>query len=271
MHYDPIKSIIGNTVRAIPIVRVLFYKALGAIFLREWYVKQELRRQLADRTQPFDVYDAGSGFGQYSYFIATRFPHARIHAVDVKTEQIADCSVFFNERGISNCLFSVEDLTQIVHTNRFDLVLSVDVMEHIPDDIGVFRNFYRALKPGGTLIINTPSNLGGSDAHDEHAESFIGEHARNGYGADEIRTKLESTGFRVDSVRYTYGVWGSRYWHLALKYPMMLLNVSNVFFIILPVYYLFVFPIVLPMMYLDYTSENTTGTGLNVVARKIGN
>jgi len=268
MHYDPIKSSIGNIVRAVPLLRIAFYKMLGLIFLREWHVKRVLRQQLGERTQPFDVYDAGSGFGQYSYYMATRFPKARINAIDVKSEQVADCNLFFQKRGLENCAFTVEDLTLIDHENRFDFILSVDVMEHIHDDVTVFRNFFRALKPGGTLFVNTPSNLGGSDAHDEHDESFIGEHARNGYGADEIRDKLASVGFRVDSIRYTYGPWGARYWRLALKIPMTLLNLSKAFFLLLPFYYVIVLPLVLPMMYLDYTADNSTGTGLNVVARK---
>jgi SAM-dependent methyltransferase len=268
MKYDPIKNVLGSAVRRIPVLRIAFYKLLGILFLREWYVKRELRRQLDGRTVPVDVYDAGSGFGQYSYYMATHFPAARIYAVDVKEEQIDDCRSFFGRRGLTQCTFAMEDLTQITHENRFDLVLSVDVMEHIPDDIGVFRNFYRAMRPGGTLFINTPSNLGGSDAHSEGDESFIEEHARNGYGAEEIGTKLTSAGFSVESIRYTYGPWGSRYWRLALKYPLLLVNISKLFLVLLPFYYLAVLPVVLPMMWLDYRSENVAGTGLNVVAKK---
>jgi SAM-dependent methyltransferase len=141
-------------------------------------------------------------------------------------------------------------------------------MEHIPDDVGVFRNFFRALKPGGTLFINTPSNLGGSDAHSEEEESFIGEHARNGYGTDEIKTKLEAAEFTVESIRYTYGPWGDRYWKLGIKYPMQLLNTSKIFFLILPFYFLLTLPIILPMMWCDYKASNPSGTGLNVLAKK---
>ncbi len=37
------------------------------------------------------------------------------------------------------------------------------------------------LKKDGFVVISTPSIYGGSDAHDEHDDSFIEEHARNGY------------------------------------------------------------------------------------------
>jgi 2-polyprenyl-3-methyl-5-hydroxy-6-metoxy-1,4-benzoquinol methylase len=269
MHYDPIKNIFGNVVRKNPQLRILFYKLLGVMFLREWYVKRELRNQLGSRKNSFMLYDAGSGFGQYSYYIAKHFPLATIYGIDLKEEQVADCTYFFHSVGLARCSFAVEDLTQIQHTDKFDFILSVDVMEHIPDDMGVFRNFFRALKSGGTLLINTPSNLGGSDAHSETEESFIGEHARNGYGVEEIRQKLESAGFTITSIRYTYGTWGSRYWKLGIKIPMQLLNISKIFFAVLPFYYLIVIPLMLPMMWLDFHGENKTGTGLNVLARKV--
>ena len=269
MHYDPIKKVFGDVIRKNPQLRILFYKLLGVMFLREWYVKRELRRQLANLSKPFTIYDAGSGFGQYAYYIAKKFPLASIYGIDLKEEQVNDCNNFFHSIGLTRCSFAVEDLIQIEHSAQFDFILSVDVMEHIPDDITVFNNFSRALKPEGTLFINTPSNLGGSDAHSEEDESFVGEHARNGYGAEEIQKKLESAGFKVMSIRYTYGTWGNRYWKLAIKYPMRMLNASKIFFIMLPFYYIIALPLIMPMMWLDYNSENKTGTGLNVTAKKV--
>jgi 2-polyprenyl-3-methyl-5-hydroxy-6-metoxy-1,4-benzoquinol methylase len=269
MHYDPIKNIFGNVARRNPWLRILFYKILGLMFLREWHVKRELRRQFSGLNKPFTVYDAGSGFGQYSYYIAKQFSLASIYGTDLKEEQVADCNQFFPAVGLTQCSFAAEDLTKIQHSEKFDFILSVDVMEHIQDDACVFRNFFRALKSSGTLFINTPSNLGGSDAHSDKEESFIGEHARNGYGAAEIQKKLSSAGFTVESIRFTYGKWGNRYWKMGIKYPMQLLNVSKIFFAVLLLYYIIVLPLILPMMWLDYVADNKAGTGLNVLAKKV--
>jgi hypothetical protein len=111
--------------------------------------------------------------------------------------------------------------------------------------------------------------LGGSDVHSEDDRSFVEEHARNGYGMEEIRSKLEAAGFRVEMIRYTYGHWGTFAWRLGIKFPLLLLNTSKGFFILLPLYYIIVLPLVLPMMWLDYITDNKTGTGLNVVAKKV--
>lgn len=268
MKYDPIKKVIGDVVRESVPLRRLFYKILGMMFLREWHVKRELRLLLGNTPSPKQIYDAGCGFGQYSYYCATRFPGASIYAVDVKSEQIEDCTRFFRNAGLMNTSFAVEDLTQIRHENKFDLAISVDVMEHIPDDVGVFRNLHRSLRPGGKLLVNTPSDLGGSDAHGPEDESFIEEHARNGYGVEEIRTKLTSVGFKVDKIRFAYGPWGSVAWRLGIKIPMLLLNVSKAFFLLLPFYYLITLPFTLLLMYLDYAGTNKAGTGLVVIASK---
>ena len=81
MHYDPIKNTIGSLVRKSPFLRKLFYFGLGMMFLREWYVKRRIK-QLYLNNPPNDILDAGSGFGQYSYFMAKRFPNAKIISVD---------------------------------------------------------------------------------------------------------------------------------------------------------------------------------------------
>ncbi len=74
--------------------------------------------------------------------------------------------------------------------NCFDIILSVDVMEHIEEDVLVFKNFYNSLKNNGVILISTPSDQGGSDVHNDHEESFIDEHVRDGYSIKGITDKL---------------------------------------------------------------------------------
>jgi len=267
MRYDPIKDIIAHTVRGNTLARKLFYALLGVLFLREWHVKRELRR--VHRMRPLRaVFDAGTGFGQYSYYCRRRFSPGTILAVDVKKEYIADLAAFFLRIGWSDIRCTVEDLTQPLHAGEFDLILSVDVMEHIADDVSVFRNFHRALQPGGVVIVNTPSTLGGSDAHAAGDESFIEEHARVGYDPDDLTRKLESAGLSVERRQYTYGRWGAAAWKLGIKAPMSMLGRTRLSFFILPIYYLVTFPVTLLLMLLDYTFPPSRGSGLLFTARK---
>jgi len=132
----------------------------------------------------------------------------------------------------------------------------------------VFRNFFESLKTGGTLLISTPSDKGGSDVHNVDDESFIGEHVRNGYSIDEISSKLAVAGFKEVNASYTYGKPGSISWQLAMKYPVKMVNISKLFFIILPFYYLLFFPVSLILNIFDLRFKHKSGTGLLVTARK---
>ncbi len=160
MHYDPVKDIFANIIRKIPLLRILFYKLLDIMFLRSWYVRRELRnlRKILGEKE-ISIYDAGTGYGQYSYFMARKLQPNNIYAVDVKEKWINDCREFFQNRNHANIKFGIEDLTEIAHVNKFDLIVSVDVMEHIVDDVKVFKNFYEALKAWRFFVNQHTFNL----------------------------------------------------------------------------------------------------------------
>ncbi len=269
MYYDPVKDVFASTIRRFPFLRIIFYKILNIFFLRTWYVKRELKKIRKNLGQKeIDIFDAGTGYGQYTYFMSENLRPNKIYAVDVKEDWIKNNKEFFKSRNISNVNFNIEDLTTINHKDKFDLVVCVDVMEHIEDDIKVFKNFFNSLKHGGYLLINTPSVFGGSDVHEGDEESFIGEHARVGYSDNDLKEKLSTAGFKEFYFNYTYGFWGDKAWRLAIKYPMLLLNISKIFFLVLPVYYLITFPFALIMMFLDYSYENKIGSGITFITKK---
>ena len=267
MKYDSVKNVFGKAVSRNVFLRRIFYFLLDLMFLRTWHVKKTVKR-LFNRQDKLEIYDAGMGFGQYTYFLAKRFPSSNILAIDVKEEQVDDCRYFFGKRGFKCVEFKIEDLTEISYKNNFDFILSVDVMEHIVEDELVFRNFSEALKSGGKLLINTPSNLGGSDAHSDEDESFIEEHARNGYGKDEIIEKITKAGLKVKEFKYTYGKYGKIYWRFGIKYPILMAGASKMLILILPLYYLFTLWFILIFMWLDLISDNEEGTGIILIAEK---
>lgn len=266
MEYDPIKKDLGIVFNQALVLRKLFYKLLDLLLLRTWHIHRELRAW-PKIDQAFNMLDAGSGFGQYSFYVANRNKKATIKAVDVKDDQIADCKQFFGKCGLTNVEFEVGDLTQPHATNKYDLVLCVDVMEHILEDVTVFKHFHQSMTPGAMLLISTPSDQGGSNA-DEHGESFIGEHVRDGYPVAEMADKLKQAGFSKSEILYSYGAPGKIAWKLSMKYPMSMLNITKLFFIVLPFYYVVAYPIAFVLNYMDTYSTHKTGTGLIVKAWK---
>ena len=268
MQYDNVKQLLGNVFNRNPFLRKCFYAMLDLLLLRAWHIKKELRR--LTKTMPADaaVFDAGAGFGQYTHYMSKLGRRWQIRAVDVKAGQVDDCNRFFAQTGRSDRVhFEVADLTGFCEPDKYHLAISIDVMEHIPDDTAVFRNICNSLKQGGVLLISTPSDKGGSGAGDHHG-SFIDEHVRDGYNADEIRSKLIRAGFSEVDVQYTYGRPGHVSWLLSMKYPMLMLGKSKLFFILLPVYYLVILPFCLLLNWLDVVTQHKSGTGLKVKATK---
>ena len=273
MEYDPIKKRLGKVFNRTPLLRKYFYALLDLLLLRAWHVYKELRllkkRSFSGNIR---ILDAGSGFGQYSYRMTRIFAGSIIKGVDVKQEQIDDCNRFFTLAGIRERVnFEYGDLTTFIEPYSYDLILSVDVMEHIEEDELVFSNFYKSLRNNGVLLISTPSDKGGSDTHEHDPDSvhgFIEEHVRDGYGIDDITQKLHNAGFSDIEARYSYGVPGSLSWKFSMKYPILMLGKSKLFFVLLPFYYLITFPFCALLNYFDVILLQKTGTGLIVKATK---
>ncbi|WKZ65376.1 MAG: class I SAM-dependent methyltransferase [Flavobacteriales bacterium] len=272
MQYDPVKRRLGIVFNRTPALRMLFYRLLDLLLLRCWHIQRELRAWIAQRQasgKPVEaIYDAGAGFGQYSYWLSGLLPQARITAIDVKDEQVADCNAFFQRIGRPQVMFEVGDVTRFTKPNAFDLVVCVDVMEHILEDEAALRCYSTSLKEGGMLIISTPSDQGGSDVHEEGEGSFIEEHVRDGYNIDDIRAKCLRNGFSQVEPRYSYGAPGKISWKLSMKWPLLMLQASKAFFIVLPFYYLLAYPIAFVLNMADVRMTHSTGTGLIVKAWK---
>ena len=243
MQYEPIKKSLGRFFAGSRFMRRTLYLLLDLLLLRTWHVKKALRKIALQFPGNASVLDAGSGFGQYTWRMSKMNTLWQIKAVDINNEQTEDCNRFFIKTGLSDRVtFHTGDLTALDDQNSYNLILSVDVMEHIEQDVLVFQNFYRALKNNGILLISTPSDKGGSDVRNDEDESFIDEHVRDGYSIKDITEKLSQAGFRNIETGYTYGKPGNISWRLSMKYPVKMLNISYLFFIILPFYYLIFFP-----------------------------
>jgi len=269
LHYDPIKRSLGEVFNRTPLLRRLFYHLLDLLLLRTWHVHRELRQWAKGRTnEAITILDAGSGYGQYTYWLTGLSKKWQILAVDVKDEQVADSNRFFRQIRRPNAQFAVQDLVLYQEPNTFDLALSVDVMEHILEDVEVFRNVHASLKDGGMLLIATPSDQGGSDVHGDGETSFIEEHVRDGYNIHEIQQKLRTAGFERIEARYSYGEPGQISWRLSMKYPILMLGYSRWFFVLLPFYFLLTFPLCLLLNWLDARTTHDSGTGLIVKAWK---
>jgi SAM-dependent methyltransferase len=75
-------------------------------------------------------------------------------------------------------------------------VVAVNVLEHVPDDVGALRAFRRLLRPGGRVVLFVPAFEFAMSRFDEE----IGHQRR--YRAATLRDALEGAGFVVERVHY---------------------------------------------------------------------
>ena len=265
MDYDPVKHKIQSALGENAAARKVFFAVMDRLFLRSRYVARELSRLRAEGFTPEEILDAGSGFGQYGFRMARTFPGAKVSGLDVKADLVASGNRFAAKAGIGNVSFATGDLLDLGFDARFDLALSVDVIEHIEDDRRVLSNVAQALKPGGRFILTTPYWAGDAPGQEPFV---VGEHVRPGYSEQELREKLAAAGLELEKFTITYGPWGQRAWRLLQKNPIGWLSGRFWLAPAVGVYLGLAYPVAWAFMQLDMRAHNGDGEGILAVARK---
>ena len=81
--------------------------------------------------------------------------------------------------------------------NSVDIVVALNVLEHIEDDYGAVEQICKILKPGGILIIELPFNQNLYDSFDEALFHF------RRYSLDRVNNLATKSGMKTTAVAYT--------------------------------------------------------------------
>lgn len=154
---------------------------------------------------PHHVLDAGCGRGVFSYQLARKFPQAQVVGVDIDVQQLQINTIIAERVGLKNLSFRVADITKLPFKEEFDLILSVDNLEHLEDDRIGLANLYQSLKPGGELVLHVPGYERRWFFMRFKTNFDVPGHHRPGYRLEDICVKLREMGFVVDSAHYTFG------------------------------------------------------------------
>ena len=80
--------------------------------------------------------------------------------------------------------------------NEYDLVALLDVLEHVPDDLGSLRAIHRRLKPGGALLLTVPANPWMWSAHDAAHHHF------RRYTKKQLKELFLRSGLEIELLSY---------------------------------------------------------------------
>ncbi len=206
---------------------------------------------------PSRVLDAGSGIGAYSMALAQMYSSAEIVGCELDASKALFCRQLAQKLRVPNLRFIEADISREgAIDDSFDLIICIDVLEHVRNYKGTLSNFARWLKPGGSLYLHTPQ----SDQkrflkqfrHWEHPD-----HVREGFSGPGLQIDLRKAGFdEIDCVE-TFGTWGRLAWelnHASLKWSLALAAL--------------LFPPIYALGRLDLITKRTDGLGLSILARR---
>ena len=162
---------------------------LGAGVADHWYYRAKARA--LDRVAgpaPGRVLDVGAGAGFFSRHLLARGATAAV-CVDPGYEADRD-----------DCVAGKPLLFRRMPPDAAaDLVLMMDVLEHVDDDVGLARSYVSAAAPGTRLIATVPAFQWMWSGHDDFLEH------RRRYTLTGLRHVLSAAGLQTEGGRYLYG------------------------------------------------------------------
>lgn len=130
--------------------------------------------------------EIGCGTGYVLSGVAAAFPDAKISGSEIFTE-----GLFFAASRVKGAKFMQMDGTRIPFVDEFDVIGVFDVIEHIDDDESVLAGIYKAVKPGGYMLLTVPQHPSLWSSADDYWC-----HVRR-YTSTEIHQKIVRAGFEI--------------------------------------------------------------------------
>jgi ubiquinone/menaquinone biosynthesis C-methylase UbiE len=234
-------------------IRVVGVPEIG-FRLRGMYFKRALKLLPRDLRRALD---AGSGIGAYSLLLARRYPSAAVVGCDIDQSKTAFCNHLREELRVDNVSFVSSDVTELDHRwDPFDMVVCIDVLEHVPAYQSALKRFRDVLRPGGYLYVHVPQT---------HQRRIFrrfdnwhhDDHVREGFSPSELTKELEVLGFRIVLTRETFGFLGKLAWelnHMTLQFHLALAGA--------------LFPLLRLIAQFDGPGFGQRGLGISILAQK---
>lgn len=107
------------------------------------------------------VLEIGCGRGDFSLWLAQKYPLAAITGIDFSDSAIAVALAKLSRHNLS-LRFLVDDAENLhFPAETFDCVISCECLEHVPHPEKMVREMARVLKPGGKFILTTENYFNG--------------------------------------------------------------------------------------------------------------
>jgi SAM-dependent methyltransferase len=173
-------------------------------------VREAMSALLPDLPPGTVVLDAGCGDGQHLLPWTKRFPHLQFWGLDKDAGNVVFCEHYARKAGYENTLFFVREVEQMQLGGQADLLLSVGVLQYLREDDKAMAEFYETLRPGGILLLYLPVNgrslLPGFRFFYRFFNHYDKQQGKKRiYLPCGLTAQLSAAGFKISSIRHTYG------------------------------------------------------------------
>lgn len=107
------------------------------------------------------IIELGFGDGELSRVLAQAGPHARVVGYDISPARAERAAAEAASLGLTDQLeYRVADLDEelaSIEPQSADLIVAIDVMEHVFDVFGFVAKLGRIVKPGGAVLLRVPN------------------------------------------------------------------------------------------------------------------
>jgi 2-polyprenyl-3-methyl-5-hydroxy-6-metoxy-1,4-benzoquinol methylase len=169
------------------------------------------------------ILDIGCGDGSLSLPLLA--PSNHLTLVDISSMMIERARQRVPAALRGNVTLINDSFEAIGDAERFDVVLCVGVIAHVPSVDALFAKIAAVLKPGGRLVVETTPNpypIGKLLAPYYWLRGLVAgraaSHARNKVRVDELTARAAAAGLRPRrAVRYSFPLPGMSHWPQSLK------------------------------------------------------
>jgi len=147
------------------------------------------------RGKNLKILEIGCGTGEVTKYLQK---YGDVIGLDYSDDAIEFCKLKNLKNIFKKDVVEIDVKEFINKYGKFDLILTLDVMEHIREDVAVFKKIKQMLTKTGVYIATVPAYKFLWSEHDESLH-----HVRR-YHSLELLKKLENTGFKI--LKKTYFV-----------------------------------------------------------------
>ncbi|TGN19764.1 methyltransferase domain-containing protein [Leptospira idonii] len=113
-----------------------------------------LSLERAELQDGMTVLDLGCGWGSISLYVAEKFPKCKVTGVSNSKTQKLFIEARAKERGLKNITILTQDMNEFTIREKFDRIISVEMLEHMKNYEKLFEKLAKFLKEDGKFFVH---------------------------------------------------------------------------------------------------------------------